>query len=117
MNRTKNYLWLDDVRNPVENCYTGALWVRSARVAIQLIMDNPGFFWEISLDHDLAGHPDNTLPGPMGDGYEVIKFLEETGSWPEGGVRVHSSNTPARERMLVPIRAHYGRDFQWGISE
>lgn len=106
-------LWLDDVRDPANHGYGGAFWVRSARVVIQLLQDNFHLIAEMSLDHDLVP----TELGPSGDGYDVISYCEETGRWPEGGVRVHSSNPPARERMLVPIRAHYGRDFQWEISD
>lgn len=106
-------LWLDDVRDPADHGYGGALWVRSARVAIQLLQDNFHMIGEMSLDHDLVP----TELGPSGDGYEVVAYCETTGRWPAGGVRVHSSNTPSRERMLVPIRAHYGRDFQWEVGE
>lgn len=100
-------LWLDDVRNPIDFGYEGALWVRSAQSAIRLLTDNFGLFCEASLDHDL-------LPGD-GNGYDVIRFMEDSDCWPPGGVRVHSSNAPARERMLVLIRAHYGRNFQLGL--
>ena len=109
MTVTPNYLWVDDRRDPAEFGYAGALWVRDPQTAIQILKDNPGFFHEMSLDHDMGFTEGN-------DGYAIILYLEESGAWPEGGVRVHSSNTAARDRMLVPIRAHYGRDFQWGLD-
>lgn len=102
-------LWLDDVRNPSDHGYEGALWVRNAKTAIQLIKDNGPLIDDMSLDHDLTGD--------SGNGYDVILWCETAGFWPAGGIRVHSSNPPARDRMLVPIRAHYGRDFQWEVSE
>lgn len=104
-------LWLDDVRPPWKHGYVGADWAKTAEAAIALL--KTGMVDFASLDHDLSEK------ATMGDwegeitGYDVVLFMEANPEfWPPDGCRVHSFNPVGRQRMLVPIRAHYGRDFQ-----
>lgn len=105
-------LWLDDIREPWKNGYSGASWVKTADDAIALLQTRLVGF--ASLDHDLseqaaAGAP---VPGEK-TGYTVACWLEEHPEfWPPDGVKVHSLNPAGREKMVLVIQRHYGRDWQ-----
>jgi len=94
-------LWLDDVRSAPE----GWTHVRSVNEAIRLLQT--GTVIEASLDHDLGDyHHDG------GDGYKVVDWMAEHGTWPMQGVHVHSANPVGRERIQGVVRryAPYGRE-------
>lgn len=117
-------LWLDDIRNPLENGAIGFTWVKTADEAIfQLSRNNSDELMLVtfaSLDHDLAPehYPWNENwaksldpKNRPKDGYEVVLFMEQTGRWPKDGVRVHSMNPVGRARMEQVVKKHYGRNF------
>lgn len=105
-------LWLDDLREPARNGFIGARWAKTAAEAIKLLEGGKVTF--ASLDHDLS--TEATMGIAVDDeetGYSVVCWLESHPEfWPLDGVRVHSLNPAGKSRMLVPIRAHYRRDFQ-----
>ena len=104
-------LWLDDIRQPWKHGYMGAHWVKTAEEAIAALAT--GKFTFASLDHDLSEMATIGIPQPgEKTGYDVVLWMEETGNWPENGVRVHSLNPAGKARMLVAIERHYGRLFQ-----
>ena len=102
-------LWLDDIRPPCKHGCLGFEWAKTAEEAIAFLKTGKVTF--ASLDHDLS------IKATLGDwsgertGYDVVRWMEDSGAWPVDGVRVHSLNPAGKARMLVPIRAHYGREF------
>lgn len=113
-------LWLDDVREPWKYGYVGCMWVKTAAEAIKELATGKYDF--ASLDHDLAPEHYPWLEKTPEDyvdatGYDVVKWLEEHPEfWPARGTCVHSANPVGRENMLVVVRAHYGKDFQWASA-
>lgn len=108
-------MWLDDVRIPWQHGYINAEWCKTAAEAIALLQTGKVTF--ASLDHDLSTehYPWSGTPIEQceGTGYDVVCWLEANPEfWPPEGCRVHSMNPVGRQRMLVPIQAFYGRDFQ-----
>lgn len=105
-------MWLDDVREPWKHGYIGAVWVKTADEAIELL--KTGTVEEASLDHDLLErhYPWNCkeLP-PLGDGtgFDVVVWLSlHPEFWPKRGVTIHSHNTAGRFRMHWVVTKHYG---------
>lgn len=93
---SKKLLWLDDVRTPPSVAWT---WVKTSFEAIKALRSKS--FDIVSLDHDLGEG--------AGDGYEVLKYLEaEAFRNPEFKVpeiRIHTSNSAARIRMLQAVQS------------
>lgn len=90
-------IWLDDERSIPDSEWTLA---RSSRMAIELMRrwqegyaSHQGYVRldEVSLDHDLGG--DDT-------GFIVLNWMVEHNVWPRE-LTIHTSNRPARERMLA----------------
>lgn len=76
----------------------GWIHLRTAREVMLLLLT--GNVIALSLDNDLHGDDE------FGQGYQVLDFLEEEWRagrdlWPREGVRVHSANPAARERMRL----------------
>jgi len=102
-------LWLDDIRDPIDQGYVGWTWVKTVDDAISLL--KTGNVVRASLDHDLSllatlGYPDKEKTG-----YDVICWMEEHNIWPEKGVRVHSMNPVGRQRMMAVI-VKYNKELQ-----
>lgn len=85
-------LWLDDIRPAPE----GWTWVKTADLA-KVHLAN-GLVVEASLDHDL---------GPGATGYDLCKWMAETGHWPKLRPRVHSANPVGREAMEWTIYRYF----------
>jgi hypothetical protein len=89
-------LWLDDVREPPDSDW---VWVKTSLAAIKMLRSI--IFELVSLDHDLGLD--------AGSGYEVLVYIEaEAHRNPKFQVPkmiVHSSNPPARKRMLQAIES------------
>ena len=98
-------LWLDDIRDPADFGCIGYVWAKTADEAIELLKS--GQVECASLDHDLSINA--TLGKWDGErtGYEVVRWMEESNTWPPGGVEVHSMNPAGKARMLAVIRQHY----------
>lgn len=115
-------LYLDDVRNPPED--GGGLWTvcRTAEEAKSLLLAGP--VAEASLDHDLGHCPlcatveedaegnarvVDAVPCPhLHTGYDLVKWMAETGTWPATKPRVHSANPVGRAAMVAAIEKHWG---------
>ena len=86
-----------------------------------------GLVTDISLDHDMGACAACTAAGATSarmtrrgntfyhycphvpSGYDLCMWMEETGRWPRGSVRVHSANPAGAERMQAVIaRARRG---------
>ena len=95
-------LWLDDIR-PAPAGWT---WVKTVNAAAQLLavghFDKSRAIVEASLDHDL-GENEPT-------GYDLVKWMAETGFWPETKPRVHSANPPGAENMRATIDRYWRSD-------
>lgn len=107
-----NTLWLDDVRDPSDHGFIGAHWVKTANEAIDALKTKAFDF--ASLDHDLSEQATLGIIVP-GDktGYDVVCWLEENPEyWPPRGCRVHSFNPSGKQRMLMVVERHYGRQFR-----
>lgn len=79
-------LWVDDERNAPTDSW------RVCRSSSEAIVELMGSTWsEISLDHDLGG--DDT-------GFKVLNWMIDHAVWPTKSLTIHTSNPPARTRML-----------------
>lgn len=85
-------LWLDDVR-PAPAGWAHARSVNDAKALL-----SAGEVTHASFDHDLGDYS-----GDGGDGTRLTDWLAETGHWPTGGVRVHSSNPVGVATMLATM--------------
>ena len=71
-------------------------------------------FTHVSLDHDLApqhyiessGYFDAPAPSREPTGYDLAKWIVETGAWPTEVIAVHSMNPVGRKYMLDLLRKH-----------
>lgn len=87
-------LWVDDERVAPEDF----IWAVNSQVATSdlLIAAATGEpIEEVSLDHDLGG--DDT-------GMIVLNWMIDNGVWPKV-LTIHTSNPPARKRMLAAAHA------------
>jgi hypothetical protein len=98
-------MWLDDIRDPVKFGHFGWKWVKTADEAIALLAT--GQVVEASLDHDLDPTASTGNTPIEKTGYDVVCWMEATGTWPVQGVRVHSQNPAGGERMRKVIAKHY----------
>lgn len=92
-------VWLDDERVPLPE-YN--IWAKTAQEAIELLKTNK--VDAISLDHDLG---DEKI---VGNGYDVVKFIEEQ-AYREGikpcVISIHTSNVGALKKMLQGSQKAY----------
>lgn len=110
-------LWLDDVRQAPEG-WRWAQTVEMAKVTLQL-----DEVLEASLDHDL-GACETCLNGRtmeqwfldtgvmpncdhIGTGYDLVKWMAETGRWPKTKPVVHSMNPVGAARMRGTIERYF----------
>ncbi len=108
-------LWVDDHR-PAPRGWRSVRSVAAAKVYLE-----QGLVTHISLDHDLGACPECTARGRhigrmtrrgntfynycrhVPSGYDLCLWMEQTGRWPRGSVRVHSANPAGARRMLEII--------------
>jgi len=108
-------LWVDDHR-PAPRGWRGVRSVAAAKVYLE-----QGLVTDISLDHDMGACSKCSAAGlhigrmtRRGDtfydycphvpsGYDLCLWMEQTGRWPRGSVRVHSANPVGARRMLDVI--------------
>ena len=91
------YLWLDDVRDPVDHGKIGWLWVKTYEEAISAFQNYDVL--AASLDHDLGIMSTIGLDSEEKTGYHVVCWMEEHGVYPIGGVMVHSQNPVGAQKM------------------
>ncbi len=105
------------VRDPPD-----ATWavVRTAEEA-RVILDNPSVdVAEASLDHDLGECEECAASFPPRGyrlvtdtcrhrmtGYDLVKWMAETGCWPRTKPKVHSQNPVGRANMTATIDRYY----------
>lgn len=104
-------LWVDDERPAPDRTWRVA---RTSADAIDVLYhqgceppnlksgESDDWIEEISLDHDLGG--DDT-------GFKVIDWMVEWAEFPPV-ITVHTSNPPARKRMLAALNAEAPREVQ-----
>lgn len=98
-------VYLDDVRTEPQG------WVRAYTAPEAITLLETGNVTEISLDHDLGDDPE------VGDGYDVIRWLEEQVHYNAefvlpAEINVHSANPVAAARMkigIINLRSTYAR--------
>lgn len=110
-------LYLDDVRSPPDDTWTV---VRTAEEA-KALLDDPTIDVEAaSLDHDLGECDEcaNAFP-PRGytvvtntcrhrmTGYDLVKWMAETGRWPRYKPAVHSANPAGKANMVALIEQRW----------
>ena len=92
-------IYLDDIRvAPIE--YVQCRWPQEV---IKLLETND--VSEISLDHDLGNDE-------IGTGYTVLLWIEEqvfTKSFKPPIIKIHTSNSSAREKMLKAVYSIYNK--------
>jgi hypothetical protein len=112
-------LWLDDVRDPSEYGWIGAVWAKTPDEAKELLLS--GKITYASLDHDLTERA--TLGWWDGEftGYELVLWMEENKLWPPKGVGIHSHSVKGRARMEVVLKRNGvlvdetpGKKLSWG---
>jgi len=104
-------LWVDDHRPAPRG------WRRVRSVAAAKVYLEQGLVTDISLDHDMGACAACTAAGRhigrmtrrgntfydycahVPSGYDLCLWMEQTGRWPRGSVRVHSANPIGAHRM------------------
>ena len=88
-------LFLDDVRTgPIYNpelLQDDADWVIVRSVANAKRLIEAGVVTDMSLDHDMGER--------VQSGYDLVKWMVDTGNWPSGEITVHSANPVGAENM------------------
>ncbi len=97
-------LWVDDERPAPDDTWDVAL---TSDEAIEILALSQLPMWEdeldeISLDHDLGG--DDT-------GFKVLDWMIDNNVWPKV-LTIHTSNPPARQRMLAAANAEAPEDVE-----
>jgi hypothetical protein len=88
-------IWLDDIRPAPPG------WSRVDRVGVVKIMLSHETVHVLSLDHDLGeGRP---------TGYDLVKWMAETGHWPIVGIQIHSANPVGVSNMKATIERYAPR--------
>lgn len=110
-------LWLDDLRTPPH----GWTWIRSVAEAQRVLL--AGEVEHASLDHDLGHGCEGGCWDDSGDvtvqrcgkacacgchatGYDLTKWMAETGIWPRLSCRVHSANPAGALSMQATINRY-----------
>jgi hypothetical protein len=111
------YLYLDDIRNPPDDTWTVC---RTAEEAKALLLTGPVEC--ASLDHDLGYCPmcnvtEETDDGPrvvesypcahLITGYDLVKWMAETGRWPRYKPTVHSANPVGAANMRGTVERYW----------
>ena len=113
-------LWLDDMRPAPD----GWVHVKTVQEAQAILMG--GSVRHASLDHDLGACEEccpmtaeqwleeneyQSMPHceHFGTGYDLVCWMEETGTWPQEKPTVHSANPAGRSKMLAAIEKQFGR--------
>jgi len=97
-------LWLDDIREPP----IGWTWAKTAEEAKWYLKS--GQVEEASLDHDLDWQATVGLDKLEETGYDLVKWMCETGNWPKKKPEVHSMNPVGRENMIKTIDRYFPGD-------
>lgn len=92
--KISNVLWVDDIRDPRDHGYKGAVWAKTSQEALDMLEKRK---WDvISLDHDLGVRSES-------DGWEIAESLVEKAM--DGSINYypqlycHSSNPVGRRRI------------------
>ena len=120
-------VYLDDMRSPPEG------WILCTHINEVKDLLRAGGVVNLSLDHDLgacapcmqlynAKSPDEWLWRSGGDsmpncthvgtGYDLVKWMIETGKWPQNKPTVHSANPVGSKNMREDIERWFGQPAQ-----
>ena len=89
-------IYLDDIRCGPSNDFYGPInsgwqeWVIVRSIENAKILLELGLVNDMSLDHDLSAEE---------TGYDLCKWMGETGHWPKGDISVHSANPVGARSM------------------
>ena len=61
---------------------------------------------KLSLDHDMGDI------GDSGTGYDLVKWMAETNTWPDGQIWVHSANPVGAKNMVGTINRYHPDDMK-----
>ena len=92
-------IWVDDERPAPGSEWTVAKTGGQAAIYLTLYRDE---LEEVSLDHDL---------GEGANGYNVLAYMISEKIWPKV-LTIHTSNPPARKRMLAAANAEAPADVE-----
>ena len=95
-------IWLDDERPAPDDGWSLAKTSKQAIKSIQFGLGYSAILEEVSLDHDLGGED---------TGFKVLDWMIENHVWPKV-LTIHTSNRPARERMLMAANAEAPEDVE-----
>ena len=111
-------LYLDDVRSPPDETW---LVARTAEEARDILLAGPVDY--ASLDHDLGECEECSTSWPARGyeivtqtcrhrmtGYDLVKWMAETGKWPLHKPTVHSANPAGRAKMIATIDRYWNAD-------
>ena len=85
-------LWLDDLREPPTKDWTWVKTVEDAKIMFETMPVDTA-----SLDNDLQ---------QVLEGYDLVKWMVETGHWPRISLAVHSGNNVGVKNMCGTIERY-----------
>ena len=88
-------IWLDD-RRPAPPGWHHVMTITEVKA---WFYSDIATIEEMSLDHDLGLF--------QGTGYDLVKWMADTGNWPIKKPLVHSSNPPGRKNMEETIERYF----------
>lgn len=95
-------VYMDDLRlGPYNDAVFGGFeWqdyviVRSIANTKELL--SSGLVFDLSLDHDM---------GSELTGYDLVKWMADTNTWPKGKMFIHTANPVGRNNMVATIKQH-----------
>lgn len=83
-------------------------WITVRSVANVKRFLEMGIVNKLSLDHDMG--TDET-------GYDLAKWMAETGHWPKGQIWVHSANPVGRDNIVATVRRYHPDSMEPFIGE
>jgi len=97
------YLWLDDLR-PAPAGWTHVTTIEAAQELLKT-----GQVQKASLDHDLGYQLDGEgiEETYFKTGYDLVKWMAETNTWPKEKPTVHSMNPAGRRNMESTIERYF----------
>ena len=90
--------FLEDVAGIPQTDHPDTYWVIARTIEDTKVLLLTGIVENISIDHDM---------GDGDTGYDLVKWMEETNTWPSGNIAVHSANPVGRDNMLAVLKKHY----------
>lgn len=87
--------FMDDMRTPkTDDDKPDIYWVVVRTIKDTKTILSSGIVNNLSLDHDM---------GPGDTGYDLVKWMEETNTWPQGVITLHTANIVGRDNMKTVL--------------